>query len=176
MLFGSSRALIVRGLVAVAFGVLLLGWPAISLRVLIMLFGAFALIDGALILVTGLQMPSGEVVRPAALIAGGLAVIVGIATFLLPGITELALLVLIALRAIIVGMSEIIVAARIGWHTPGGWLLAGVGVLSTAFGALLLVFPGAGIMALVWAIGLYAIVIGLLGLARAWLVSMTRYA
>ena len=175
MWFGSSRTLILRGLVTVAFGLLLIGWPAISLTVLILLFGAFAVVDGALTFVMGLEMPRGETVRPVALIAGALAAMVGIATFLWPGLTELVLLVLIALRAIIVGAAEVVTAARIGRQAPGVWWLAGVGLLSIAFGALLIVYPATGILAMVWAIGLYAIVIGFAGIARVWLLA-TRYA
>jgi uncharacterized membrane protein HdeD (DUF308 family) len=107
--WGSDR---LGRLSSLAFGILLIGWPAVSLTVLILLFGAFALIDGALILAMGLQMPSGEAARPAAFIAGALAVIVGIATFLWPGLTEVVLLVLIALRAIIVGIAEMVSRLR----------------------------------------------------------------
>jgi uncharacterized membrane protein HdeD (DUF308 family) len=176
MWFGSSRTLILRALITLAFGVLLIGWPAISLTVLILLFGAFALVDGALILAMGLQMPSGEVARPVAFFAGGLAVIVGIATFVWPGLTEVVLLVLIALRATIVGVAEMVTAARIGRHDSVAWMLACAGLLSVAFGTLLLVYSGTGILALVWAIGLYAIVIGCLGIARVWLLATARYA
>jgi uncharacterized membrane protein HdeD (DUF308 family) len=176
MWFGSSRTLIVRALVTLAFGVLLIIWPAISLTVLIVLFGAFALVDGALILTMGLEMPSGEAARPVAFIAGALALIVGITTFLWPGLTEVVLLVLIALRAIILGVAEMVTAVRTGRHDSLAWMLAWAGLLSLAFGTLLLVYPGTGILALVWAIGLYAIVVGLLGIARAWLLAMARYA
>jgi uncharacterized membrane protein HdeD (DUF308 family) len=176
MWFGSSRTLIVRGLITLAFGVLLIGWPAISLTVLILLFGAFALVDGALILAIGVHMPSGEPARPVAFLAGTLAVIVGIVTLLWPGLTGLVLLALIALRAIIVGVAEIVIATRIGRHASAAWLLACVGLLSIAFGTLLLVHPGTGILALVWVIGLYAIVIGSLGVVRAGLLATTRHA
>lgn len=176
MWFGSSRTLILRALITLAFGILLIGWPAISLTVLILLFGAFALVDGALILAMGLQMPSGDAARPVALIAGTLAVVVGIVAFLWPGLTGLVLLMLIALRAIIVGVAEMVTAVRLGRHDSGAWLLGCVGLLSIAFGTLLLVYPGTGALALVWAIGLYAIVIGCFGIARVWLLTMARYA
>ena len=176
MWFGSSRMLIVRGLITVVFGLLLIGWPAISLTVLLLLFGAFALVDGALILAVGREMPSGEAARRVAFVAGALAMVVGIATFLWPGVTGLALLFLIALRAIIVGVAEIVTAAWIGRDVSGALWLACLGVLSIAFGTVLLVYPGTGILALVWAIGLYAIVIGFLGVARGWLLATTRYA
>ena len=154
---------------------LLMRWPRTALRANL-LFGAFALVDGALILAMGLQMPSGEAARPVAFIAGALAVIVGIATFLWPGLTEVVLLVLIALRAIIVGTAEVVTAARIGRHVSMAWLLACVGLLSIAFGTLLLVEPGPSILALVWLFGFYAIVIGSLGMASAWLLATTWYA
>lgn len=176
MWFGTSRALILRGLVTIAFGVLLVTWPAISLAVLILLFGAFAVVDGALIVTIGLQMRSGEPARPVALIAGALAVIVGGLTFLWPGLTELALLLLIAFRAIIIGGTEMIAAARMGRDASEVWLLAAAGLLLILLGSLLLGFPRAGILALVWAIGLCAIVIGLIVVARAWVLATARYA
>jgi uncharacterized membrane protein HdeD (DUF308 family) len=175
MWFGSSRTLILRGLVTIAFGILLMAWPAISLSVLILLFGALALVDGALIITMGLRLASGEPARPVALVAGALAVVVGIATFLWPGITELVLLVLIALRAMIIGIAELITASWVGRHSSLAWFLAALGLVSIAFGGLLLVFPGAGILALVWAIGLYAIVIGFARIVRVWFLA-TRYA
>jgi uncharacterized membrane protein HdeD (DUF308 family) len=175
MWFGSPRTLILRGLVTIAFGVLLVALPAISLSALILLFGAFALVDGVLILTIALRMASGEAARPIALLAGALAVVVGIATFLWPGITELVLLVLIALRAMIIGIAELIIARWAGRHSSLAWFLAALGLVSIAFGGLLLVYPGAGILALVWLIGLYAIVIGSASIVRVWLLA-TRYA
>jgi uncharacterized membrane protein HdeD (DUF308 family) len=176
MWFGSSRALVVRGLVTVAFGVLLMGWPAISMTVLILLFGAFALVDGVLILAIGVEMSPADTARPVALTAGALAAMVGIATFLWPGLTELVLVILIAVRAIIVGVAELVTAARIRHHGFGVWLLASVGLVSIAFGTLLLVYPAPGVLAVVWIIGLYAVVVGLLSVARAWLIATERYA
>jgi uncharacterized membrane protein HdeD (DUF308 family) len=73
MWFGSTHTLIVRALITLAFGIMLIAWPAISLTVLVLLFGAFALVDGALILAMGLQIPSGEAARPVACIAGAVA-------------------------------------------------------------------------------------------------------
>jgi uncharacterized membrane protein HdeD (DUF308 family) len=175
MWFGSPRTLILRALVTIAFGVLLVALPIISLTALILLFGAYALVDGVLILTMGLRMRSGEPGRSIALTAGAFAVGVGIATFFWPGLTELALLILIAVRAMIIGIAELITASRIGRHSSLAWFLAALGLVSIAFGALLLVYPGAGILALVWAIGLYAIVIGSAGIARVWLLA-TRYA
>jgi uncharacterized membrane protein HdeD (DUF308 family) len=149
MWFGSPRTLILRGLVTIAFGVLLVALPAISLSALILLFGAFALVDGVLILTIGIRMASGEPARPIALLAGALAVVVGIA--------------------------ELMMARSVGRHSSLAWFLAALGLVSIVFGVLLLVYPGAGILALVWLIGLYAIAIGSASIARVWLLA-TRYA
>ena len=101
--------------------------------------------------------------------------IVGIVTFLWPGLTELALLILIAVRAIIIGIAEVITAGRMGRHSSLAWFLAALGLVSIAFGALLLVYPGAGMLALVWLIGLYAVAIGCAGIVRVSLLA-TRHA
>ena len=175
MWFGTSRALVLRGLVTIAFGVALLVWPSISLAVLIVLFGAFAVIDGGLILTMGLQLPSDTTARAVAVVAGALAIVVGVVTFFRPGATELVLLVLIALRAIVIGVAEVVTAVHLG-RDVAGWLLALVGLLSITFGALLLIYPGAGLIALVWVIGAYAVVVGALGIARAWWITTSRYA
>jgi uncharacterized membrane protein HdeD (DUF308 family) len=171
MWFGSARTLILRALVTIGFGVVLMAWPAISISVLILLFGAFALVDGGLIITTALQTRPGDPARAVALVAGALAVMVGIVTFLWPGLTVLALIVLIALRAVIIGMAELITASWIGRHSTTAWFLAMLGLVSIAFGALLLVYPAAGTLALVWAIGLYAVVVGCAGIARLWLLA-----
>jgi uncharacterized membrane protein HdeD (DUF308 family) len=174
MWFGSARTLILRALVAIAFGLALLTWPAISLHVLIALFGAFALVDGALMLTVALELPSS--LRTAPLLLAVLGIAIGIAAFLWPGVTALVLLVLIAVRAILVGLAELILASRMRSHASGLWLFAAAGILSIAFGGLLLANPGIGIFALVWVIGAYAVLIGLVEIARLWLLTIVRYA
>jgi uncharacterized membrane protein HdeD (DUF308 family) len=176
VLFGLPRTFVLRGLIAIAFGILLIAWPAISLTVLIRLCGAFALVDGALILTMGIRMRSHEPSRPVALVAGVLTVFVGLVTVLWPGLTALVLVVLVALRAVIGGVAELMIAGRMGWHTQGAWFLASLGFVSIAFGALLFASPSIGILALVWAIGLYAITIGTVGIARGWLLATSQYA
>ena len=94
--------------------------------------------------------------------------IVGVVTFLWPGLTEFVLVFLIALRALIAGLAEVVSAASIGGHDSGVWLTAAVGVLSIVVGTLLLIYPGTGILAVVWAIGLYAIASGAVSINRGW--------
>lgn len=153
------------------FGVLLMAWPAVSLDVLLLLFGAFALVDGVLVLATAATVDRGTPGRWIAVLAGALATVVGIVTFLWPGLTQLGLLVLIALRAVILGTFELTAAVYIGRHTSAGAvatsLIACVGLLSIAFGVLLLAFRGTGLLALVWVIGFYALAVGFITIAKA---------
>jgi uncharacterized membrane protein HdeD (DUF308 family) len=172
----SRHALVLRGLIAMAFGLLLLVRPAIGLDVLVFLFGAFALIDGFLILTAALLSPPEQPDRAGGIVGGVLASAVGLATFMWPGITVFALLLLIAIRALILGVTEIATSVSLCRHAIGDrglwWLLGGVGALSIAFAVLLLAFPSAGVVALVRLTGLYAALIGLVLVVRAWVLSV----
>jgi uncharacterized membrane protein HdeD (DUF308 family) len=175
MWLGSFRTLIMRGFFTALFGCLLVGWPRTSLAALILVFGVFALIDGALIIVAGLnRWPDGPA-RTISLVTGGLAMLAGLAMVAWPAATEMVMLVIVALRAVVIGVSELMIATHIDRHAPGAWLVAALGVLSIVVAALLLANPAAGLMAVVRIFGLYAIVAGLLTVAQAWIVE-PRYA
>jgi uncharacterized membrane protein HdeD (DUF308 family) len=175
MWLGSFRTLIMRGFFTALFGCLLVGWPRTSLAALILVFGVFALIDGALIIVAGLnRWPDGPA-RTISLVTGGLAMLTGLAMVAWPAATEMVMLVIIALRAVVIGVSELMIATHIDRHAPGAWLVAALGVLSIVVAVLLLANPAAGLMAVVRIFGLYAIVAGLLTVAQAWIVE-PRYA
>jgi uncharacterized membrane protein HdeD (DUF308 family) len=179
MWFAFRQSLILRGLVTIAFGLLLILRPGVSLDVLVLLFGGFALVEGALMLTTAALAARGEPGRAVALLAGGLGVMVGMIAFLWPGLTQLALLIIIALRAVVVGLAELAIAVHIGrqvmGRSVGTWLFGSAGLLSLAFGAVLLVQPGAGLLALVWAIGVYAVLLGLLLITKAWLLTISSH-
>ena len=171
MWLGSFRTLIMRGFFTALFGCLLVGWPRTSLAALILVFGVFAAIDGALIIVAGLnRWPEGPA-RTISFVAGGLAMFAGLAMVAWPAATEMVMLVIVALRAVVIGVSEIMIATHIDRHAPGAWLVAALGVLSIVVAALLLANPAAGLMAVVRIFGLYAIVAGLLTVAQAWIVE-----
>jgi uncharacterized membrane protein HdeD (DUF308 family) len=156
-----------RGLVAVIFGLLTLLNPAITLAVLILLFGAYALVYGLFMAITAVAHRRGE---PSwgILVAGGiLSILLGVLTFLMPGITALALLYLIAAWAIVVGIAEIVAGIRLRREITGEWLLILGGVLSVVFGVFLAIFPGAGALALTLWIGAWALVLGILLIALA---------
>jgi len=158
-------AIALRGLAAVIFGVLAFVWPHITLTALVFLFGAYALVDGAFAIGAGIKS-HGEYKRWwLLLIEGILSVAAGIFAFVAPPLTALILLILIAARAIVTGVFEIAAAIQLRKHIKGEWLLALSGVASLIFGAALLYNPVVGALAVVWIIGAYAIVFGVLLIA-----------
>jgi uncharacterized membrane protein HdeD (DUF308 family) len=175
MWLGSFRTLMVRGFFTALFGLLLVGWPGTSLHALILVFGAFALIDGALIIVAGWSMwPEGSA-RAISTVTGVLAMLAGAAMLVWPGATALVLLWLIAIRAAVIGVAELIIATHVDRHAPGAWLMATMGVLSILVAGLLLANPAGGLLVVVRVFGVYAAVLGLLTVAEAW-VTEPQYA
>jgi uncharacterized membrane protein HdeD (DUF308 family) len=156
---------VLRGVAAVLFGLLTLFMPAISLAVLILLFGAFAFVDGVFTIVSAIRDRRGDSQWVALLIGGILGVGVGIVTLLMPDVTALVLLYLIAAWAIVTGVAEIVAAVRLRRIITREWLLVVAGVISVAFGVLLVAFPSAGALAVTLWIGAYAFVLGIVLIA-----------
>jgi len=164
--FASSWwALVLRGLAAIAFGVLAFVWPHITLAVLVFLWGAYALVDGVFAIAAGVKTHAENRRWWVLLIEGILSVIAGIFAFVIPGITALILLMLIAAWAMVTGVMEIAAAIQLRKHIKGEWLLALAGVASVIFGIALVINPRAGALAVVWLIGAYSIVFGALLIA-----------
>jgi uncharacterized membrane protein HdeD (DUF308 family) len=155
-------AIALRGAVAILFGVLAFAWPGLTLSALILLFGAYAVVDGVAAIVMGIK-EYGERERWWATLLGGIVSLgAGIITFLMPGITTLTLLTVIAIWAIFRGILEIVAAIRLRHVIQGEWLLGLGGALSILFGLFMLAFPGAGALAVVWWIGAYAVALGIM--------------
>jgi uncharacterized membrane protein HdeD (DUF308 family) len=150
-----------RGVAAIVFGVLALIWPGITLLSLVFLFAAYALVDGVIAIATGIRR-GGEGRSPDwwRVVRGIVGVAAAVIAVVMPGLTALALLYLIAAWAIIGGVVEIVAAYRLREVITREWLLAVDGVLGILFGIVLIVFPGAGALAVVWLIGAFAIVSG----------------
>ncbi|WP_376793515.1 HdeD family acid-resistance protein [Thermogemmatispora sp.] len=159
--------LAVRGVAAILFGIAALLWPHLTLLVLIYLFGAYALIDGLVAVAVALQERHIVGHWWILLIEGLAGILAGLLAFFWPGITALVLLALVATWAILTGVIE--VAAALSFRRSFGleWTLVLAGVVSILLGIALALSPAAGLLALVWLIGLYAIVFGLLQLIRA---------
>src|SRR5947209_5132844 len=155
-------ALFLRGLFAVLFGILAFSWPGLTLAVLVLLFGAYALVDGIFAVIAALKAPQGSKRWWVLLVEGIVGVIVGALTLFWPGLTALALLYFIAAWAIITGVLEIVAAIRLRNVIRNEWLLVLGGAVSILFGLLLVIMPVAGALAVVWMIGVYACLFGAL--------------
>jgi len=154
--------IVLRGVAGVLFGVLAFIWPGITLAVLVIVWGAYALADGILALIAAFRVRDQG--RPfwSLLIVGLLGIAAGIVTFIWPGMTALVLLLFIAAWAIVMGIFQIIAAIRLRKEIQNEWLLALSGILSVLFGVIMFVQPGAGALAVIWVIAAYAIVFGVL--------------
>lgn len=159
-------ALALRGVFAVIFGVLAIAWPGVTIGVFVMLFGVFALADGIFALAAAFSGGSG---RPwwALILKAIVSVLAAAVAFLMPGITALTLLYIIAIWAIFIGLMEVTVALRLRKEIQGEMFLILSGIISVLFGILMITRPGAGALALAWMIGGYAIGFGLLLIAVA---------
>ena len=154
--------LLLRGLMAIAFGVLSWVQPGISLAALVMLFGVYALIDGVAGVWASLAGRKDDGHWWVLLLWGVVGVGVGTLTLSAPGLTALALLFYIALWAVATGVLQIVAAVRLRKEIEGEWMLGLGGLASVAFGVVLMARPMAGAVALLWIIATYAIFFGLL--------------
>ncbi|MFD1536657.1 HdeD family acid-resistance protein [Nonomuraea guangzhouensis] len=150
---------LIRGILAVIFGILALIWPAITLYVLVIFFGAYAIVSGIFSLFAGFRHDVKS--RAWLIISGIIGILAGIVAFVWPGITSLALLFVIAFWAIFGGVSEIIAGIQMRKVIEDEWMLIIGGILSVIFGVLLLIWPGAGALTLVWLVGIFAILYGI---------------
>src|SRR6266851_5447504 len=155
-----------RGLAAIVFGILAFIWPGVTLSVLVLLFGVYAIVDGVHALYTAARSGGKQIWAP--LLEGIVGIVAGLVAFFLPGLTALTLLFVIAAWAILTGITEVIAAVRLRQVIQNEWALILAGVLSVLFGLLLVVQPGAGILAVVWLVGIYAVIFGIALLALAW--------
>jgi uncharacterized membrane protein HdeD (DUF308 family) len=154
--------LLLRGLIAIAFGVLIWMRPGISLAALILLFGAYVLADGVLGVWAAISERKDREHWWVLLLWGLVGIAVGILTFMAPGITALSLLFYIAIWAMMTGVLQIVSAIRLRKEIEGEWLLILGGLISVLFGVMLVAQPGAGALAVLWLIGTYSVFFGIL--------------
>ncbi|MBV8151893.1 MAG: HdeD family acid-resistance protein [Candidatus Eremiobacteraeota bacterium] len=162
-------ALLARGIIAVLFGIYCFILTGAAIEGLVYVIGAFFVIDGVF-------MVAGAV-RSAAhsdwahwwllLLGGLLGIAAGVLTFVWPGITAFTLAIFVGAWAFVTGVLELVTAMRMHHTLPNEWLWVLNGILSILLGVIIAVFPGAGLVALVWLIGFYAILAGLTMLALA---------
>ena len=160
--------LAIRGALAILFGILAIVWPGLTLTVLVILFGAYALVDGIFAIIAFFRSDGFQGGRRWPLLFEGIAgIIAGILVLAWPGLSALVLLFVIAGWSIVTGIFEITAAIALRHDIENEWLLGLGGLASVIFGILIAIFPGEGALALAWIIGIYAIVFGILFIALA---------
>ncbi len=159
----------IRGVAAILFGVLAFVWPETTLVVLTILFGAYVLVDGAALLIA---LARGDRLARrhawAVGIMGVLGIVAGVVTFIWPSVTAMSLLYVVAVWAIATGFFQTVTAIALRRELEGELWMAIGGIASMVFGALLIAFPGEGLISLVWLVGVWAVVFGVSSLGLAY--------
>jgi uncharacterized membrane protein HdeD (DUF308 family) len=154
---------VLRGIAAIALGILAFVAPGPTLVALIAVFAAYAIFDGVLAIAAGVSVEGGP--RWLFILGGILGIVVGLLTINRPDVTAIALVYLIAVWAVATGVAEAVGAYQFRQVLENEWLLAISGIVSVAFGVLLIVYPGDGVMAILWLIGFYALFAGIMYVA-----------
>src|SRR5215216_881435 len=160
---GHWWALALRGAIAILFGIAAFLRPGIALEALILLFGAYALVDGVFAMVGVFGGTRARTPRWLLFVEGVAGILAGLIAFIFPILTAVVFLYLIAAWAIITGVAEIATAIRLRREIQGEWALIVGGILSVLFGVFLAVIgPVVGLLSLIWLIGAYAVAFGIL--------------
>ena len=156
---------LIRGIAGVLFGISALMWPGITLAALVLLFGVYAFVDGAFAIGSAFSKRARSDRWWLLLIEGLLGVGAGLVAWFMPGITALVLVYLVAAWAITTGAFEVVAAVRLRKEVRGEWLLAVAGIASIGMGVVMALSPDIGALALVWMLGIYALIFGALFIA-----------
>lgn len=151
-------AFVFGGIFSLLFGFGVLAWPAMTILVLLIFFGAYLMVDG----ISSILMAFGNRQWFWYLLGGAVSLAAGAYTFMRPGVTALALLWLIGVWAIVKGIVEIIEAIQIRKEIEGEFFLILAGIISVLFGAWVIARPGAGALAVIWLIAIFAFMRGFL--------------
>ena len=166
-LFRDGWLIAARGVLSIVIGILALFWTEPTELDLVLLFGIFSIVDGIFAIAAG-TASRGYFKRWWALLLEGITgIVIGVLIFYWPHVTALILLYFIAVRAVATGFFEILLTIEFRQVFPGEWTMIIGGMLSVLLGTLLFVFPAEGTVSLVWLIGLYAILAGLIELIFA---------
>lgn len=160
-------AILIRGIIAIIFGLLAIFATRTTLFVLVLFFGAYALVDGIFAIIAAIRRIEERERWGLLMLEGVIGIVIGIITFFVPGVTLIFLAYLIAIWAILTGISEIAEAIRLREVIRNEWLLILAGALSVIFGIIMLFAPGAGLLAATLIIGVYAIIFGIVEIGLA---------
>ena len=166
ILIGNWWALALRGVVAILFALIAFIKPGIAAEVVILLFGAYALLDGIFALVAALRAAQHHGRSGGLLLEGIVNIVIAVIVFAWPGPALVALIYLIAIWAIVTGVA-LVAAGMALIRLSGEWLLVVSGALSIVLGLILFVQPAVGVVALSWWLGIYALLFGIMLLSVA---------
>jgi len=154
---------LLRGVLAVLFGLFALFAPGTALLALVYVFGAYAILDGVAAVVAGVRHRRQEAHWVWHIVEGAISIVAGIVAFAWPGVTALVILYLVAFWSVFTGVTEAMAAfaMRRRGSPAWGWMLA-AGVLGVLLGIVLVLAPGAGLLTLLWLLGIYAVVFGVI--------------
>jgi uncharacterized membrane protein HdeD (DUF308 family) len=159
--------LLVRGILAILFGIVALVWPNWTILALIYVFGAYALIDGVMAVVNSIQDRSASSNWWLLLIRGIIGIIIGLLVFFWPGLTAIVLFTLIGIWAIVIGVFELLAAFVLPGDPRLEWSFVLGGILSIILGLIFIRYPVVGMLSLVWILGIFAVAYGLVQLVHA---------
>lgn len=159
---------ILRGVLAIAFGVIAFISPPATIAALVLLFGAWALVDGVFDIVAAIQHRTMDRSWWLTILEGVVGIIAGVLALAFPTIAAASLLIIIAAWSIVTGVIEIVLAIRLREQITGELWLAVAGVMSIVFGVLVFLFPAAGALTVVWLIGAFAVAFGIALIALGW--------
>jgi uncharacterized membrane protein HdeD (DUF308 family) len=154
-----SSTLVIRGIVALIFGIVALFLPVTALLVLVVAFGVYAFVDGVSALMAAFTRRNRDG-REWLAVEGVAGIVAGVITFFRPASTAVALIALVSAWALVTGIMKIVLAIRLRKEIRGEWLLALSGVVSLLLGGLIIATPAAATIALIWTLGIYALVTG----------------
>jgi uncharacterized membrane protein HdeD (DUF308 family) len=161
----------IRGLLAVSFGFAALPLPLDTLAVVGRVFGVYAILEDALVTLTGTRVTR---YRGVLIAERAFCIVASLVALALPSITALVLLYVVAIWAMLSGVAEMIAAVALRREIEGEWVLFLVGVLSVVLGVAMAVLPGVGVLSLIWLVGLYALAVGVAMIVLAFRVRDAR--
>jgi uncharacterized membrane protein HdeD (DUF308 family) len=153
---------VLRGVLAILFGLTAFFWPGQIWLVLVLMFGVYAMVDGVFAMLSGLTSSKYSPRWWVFLLEGLIGVAAGAVALIRPGLAGFALILLIAAWAILTGIFEIAAAIRLRREISNEWMLGFGGFVSIVFGAMILFQPAAGGLVVTLMIGAYALIFGIL--------------
>jgi uncharacterized membrane protein HdeD (DUF308 family) len=156
-----------RGILAVVFGLVALFFPGVAFLSLVLVFGAFAFVDGVFALVAAFAGGAKSENWWWLVLEGLFGILIGILTIVQPAAMGMAWIFMIAIWAIVTGVLEIITAIRVRKEITGEWALILAGALSVCFGLLAAFYPASGAVAVGFILGIYALIFGVIFISLA---------